>query len=86
MTTPTRPVLPGIFSHLRMASVALIAGVWRGRSVREVHDRVAALPMRSQAGIVAGTLGLLFGLCLVAAQFGWIGLLAFALLVVLIVN
>jgi hypothetical protein len=69
-----------------MAAVTLIAGVWRRRSVRETHERVAALPMRDQAGIVAGVLGLLFGLCLIAAQFGWIGLLVFALLVVLIVN
>jgi len=86
MATPTRQRLPGPFGFLRMAVVTLIAGVWRRRSVRETHDRVAALPMRDQVWIVAGVLALLFGLCLIAAQFGWIGLLGFALLVVLIVN
>ena len=86
MATPTKPLLLGAFGHLRMAAVALIAGVWRKRTIRQVHDRVAALPLREQSAIVAGVLGLLFGLCLVAAQFGVPGLLVFALLVVLIVN
>jgi uncharacterized membrane protein len=86
MATRSNPILLGAFGHLRMAAVALIAGVWRKRSMKDTHDRVSALPMREQAVLVAGVLGLLFGLCLVAAQFGWIGLLAFALLVVLIVN
>jgi hypothetical protein len=86
MATPSKPLLLGVFGHLRMATVALIAGVWRKRSLKETHERICALPLRDQAGIVAGVLGLLFGLCLLAAQFGWVGLLVFALLVVLIVN
>lgn len=86
MASFTRSVLPHVFGYLRVAAVAVIAGVWRKRGMKATHDRVAALPARDQAVIVGGVLAVLAGLCLLAAQFGVIGLLALALVVVLIVN
>jgi hypothetical protein len=75
---------PGILC--RNVAAALIAGVWRRRTITEVRDRLAALPAREEAAVIAGVLGLLFLLAVGAAQFGVIGLLAYLLAVVLIVN
>jgi hypothetical protein len=70
----------------RNVAAALIAGVWRRRTITEVRDRLAALPAREEAAVIAGVLGLLFVLAVAAAQFGPIGLLLYLLAVVLIVN
>jgi hypothetical protein len=70
----------------RNVAAALIAGVWRRRSIREVRDRLAALPARDEAAVVAGVLAALFLVAVLAAQFGPIGLLVYLLAVVLIVN
>jgi hypothetical protein len=73
-------------SLCRNVAAALIAGVWRRRSIREVRDSLAALPPREEAAVVGGVLAALFLLGVFAAQFGVIGLLAYLLAVVLIVN
>jgi hypothetical protein len=70
----------------RNVAAALIAGVWRRRSITEVRDRLAAMPPLEEAAVIAGVLALLFLLAVAAAQFGVIGLLAYLLAVVLIVN
>lgn len=70
----------------RNVAAALIAGVWRRRTITEVRDRLAALPAREETAVIAAVLGLLFLLAVLAAQFGAIGLLAYLLAVVLIVN
>jgi hypothetical protein len=70
----------------RTVTAALIAGVWRRRSIAEVRDRLAALPPRDEAGVIAGVLGLLFLLAVCAAQFGPLGLLLYLLAVVVIAN
>jgi len=68
----------------RRVAATLIAGLWPGRSLREVDDALAARPPRQQVAITVGVL-----LCLVlagffAAQFGWIGILVFWMMVILI--
>jgi hypothetical protein len=70
----------------RNVAAALIAGVWRRRTITEVRDRLAALPAREEAAVISGVLAALFLLAVLAAQFGPIGLLAYLLAVVLIVN
>jgi hypothetical protein len=70
----------------RNVAAALIAGVWRRRTITEVRDRLAALPAREEAAVIAGVLAALFVLAVLAAQFGTIGLLAYLFAVVLIVN
>lgn len=70
----------------RLGASSLIAGVWRRRTPSEVEDRLRALPMRDQVLAVGGVLALLFLVAVFAAQFGIIGMLAFWLGVVLLVN
>jgi hypothetical protein len=70
----------------RNVAVALIAGVCRWRSIDEVNDAVKAQGRGTQAAITLGVLAILLGLSLIAAQFGWIGMLAFWLVVIVLVN
>jgi hypothetical protein len=70
----------------RNVAAALIAGLWRRRTIVEVRDCLAAMPPREEAVVITAVLGLLFLLAVAAAQFGAIGLLAYLLAVVLIVN
>lgn len=70
----------------RISAVALIAGVCRSRSIRDIDAAITARPVQQQAAITAGVLGALFGLSLIAAQFGWVGMLLFWLAVIVLVN
>ena len=70
----------------RRVAAALIAGVWRKRSVREVDAWIRRRPGRNQVMITGGVLAALLGLSVVAAQFGWVGMLVFWLGVIVIVN
>jgi hypothetical protein len=70
----------------RTVAALLIAGVFRSRPFAEVEQDLRNKPLRQQATITLGVLGLLFGLSVCAAQFGWIGLLAFWLAIVVLVN
>jgi hypothetical protein len=70
----------------RNVAAALIAGVWRRRTIREVRDRLAGMPAREEALVVGGVLAALFLLAVLAAQFGPVGLLLYLLAVVLVVN
>ncbi|MCB6178608.1 hypothetical protein LHP98_10755 [Rhodobacter sp. Har01] len=72
-------------SARRVAS-ALIAGITRRHKAEEVEAWIAALAPREQAGVVLATLAALFLLSLVFAQAGVVGMLAFLLLVILVVN
>ena len=75
-----------IGSHCRRGAVALIAGVCRWRSIGEINERMLVRPVQEQILITTAVLGAVFALSLVAAQFGWIGMLAFFLAVILVVN
>ena len=70
----------------RTSAVALIAGVCRWRSIREINDSITARPIIDQVFITVAVLAILFALCIVAAQFGWIATLAFWLGVIILVN
>jgi hypothetical protein len=70
----------------RAVAATLIAGVWRRWSVQEVRDRLAALPVREEAVVVGGVLGLLLLLAFAAAQFGPAGVLVYLLAVILLAN
>lgn len=84
MSQVVRQVLVIGGTLFRRVAATLIAGLWPGRSLRDVDDALAARPPRQQAAITGGVL-----LCLVlvgffAAQFGWIGILIFWMAVILI--
>jgi hypothetical protein len=79
-------VLPTAGRMCRTVAVALIAGVRRRESIEEIEARVVDLPRGDQALIVGTTLGGLFLLSLIAAQFGLIGLALYLLAIVFIVN
>lgn len=70
----------------RSVAVMVIAGVYRSRSAEEINQTLKSRPLRQQTLITASVLALLFGLSLVAAQFGWVGMLIFWLGVVLLVK
>ncbi|MEM9344956.1 MAG: hypothetical protein AAGA87_18120 [Pseudomonadota bacterium] len=86
MATTIRNLAPRVGVLLRTGAVALIAGVCRWRSIRDVNSSVSARPVREQAVITAAVFAALFALCLAAAQFGWIGILVFWLGVIVLVN
>ena len=66
------------------ATALVVAGVARRFGVQDVRDRLEALPLRDQALVTGGVLGLLFLVSLFAAQFGLAGMLVFFLCVILI--
>lgn len=70
----------------RTVAATLIAGVWRRHGVRDVRDRLAAMPARDEAIVVGGVLLLLALLAFGAAQFGPVGLLLYFLAVILVAN
>ncbi len=68
----------------RNVAVLIIARLLPGRGYPELLEQVAAMPLRAQAGITLGVLGLLLAAALVAAQFGPLGLAAYFAGVVLL--
>lgn len=86
MVTLIKTLVPRAGVILRNSAVTLLAGICRWRSINEINERVTARPVQEQAMITGAVLLALFALCLVAAQFGWIGILAFWMIVILLVN
>ncbi|MEL6798674.1 MAG: hypothetical protein AAFR34_02080 [Pseudomonadota bacterium] len=70
----------------RLAASALIAGVARRYSVKDVNDRLAAKPLKEQGLIVGGVMLLLFLAAILAAQFGIVGMLVYLIALIVIVN
>lgn len=70
----------------RNVAVGVIAGLARRRSIEEIDAALSRRRPQEQTAIVAAILGLLFLFSLVAAQFGWIGLLLYWLAVIVLVN
>ncbi|MBS0122983.1 hypothetical protein [Thetidibacter halocola] len=70
----------------RIVAAELIAAFWPGQSGPEVAQRIERLPMRAQAGVLTGVLGLLFLVSLFAAQFGLVGMALFLAAVFLIIS
>lgn len=86
MTETLRTLLPRAGALCRTCAVTIISGLWRRHSIKEIDARLRARPLRDQVVITAAVLAGLFLLSLLAAQFGWIGMLAFWLLVIVLVN
>jgi erythromycin esterase-like protein len=70
----------------RRVAATLIAGVWRTRSAREVDVWLRRRSRQNRALVIGGVLAALLGLSIVAAQFGWVGMLVFWLGVIILVN
>ncbi|MBL4541812.1 MAG: hypothetical protein JKP97_08395 [Rhodobacteraceae bacterium] len=70
----------------RTVTIGLIGGVRQRLGHADTEARIEALPAREQAVIVSATLALLFGLALLAAQAGWIGMAVYWLAVILLID
>ncbi|MEL6549255.1 MAG: hypothetical protein AAFQ54_03320 [Pseudomonadota bacterium] len=70
----------------RRVAVGLIARAWPGESLSDVEARIAAQPLTIQTLIVTAVLALLFAGAMLAAQFGWVGMLFYFAAVVLLVG
>ena len=86
MVDQTQGMLGQAGMVFRAGAAAVIAGLWRNRSLAEVHDWLGTLPKRQNAMVVGGVFATLFLLSLLAAQFGWIGMALYFLAVIVIVN
>lgn len=86
MAQTARQIKKRIGLTARNVAVTLIAGVCRWVPIEEINARICARPMRDQVLITVGVLAILAGLSLLAAQFGWIGMLVFWLAVIVIAN
>lgn len=75
-----------LWTRCRDVAAALIAACWPGRDYDEVVAWLAVRAPSAQNAIVFGTLACLFGLSVVAAQFGLLGLCVFWLAVIWIIR
>ncbi len=64
----------------------LLAGVWRRRSFSEVEVWLAKQAPGRRMGITIAVLGGLLALSIAAASFGWLGMLSFWFIVILLVR
>ena len=86
MATTFKTAIEHLGTSARRVAAALVAGIWRRKTLAEVEERVAALRPVEQFLLVGGVLATIFLLSLLAAQFGWIAMLALWLTVIVIVN
>lgn len=86
MAKVSHSIVLRIANLCRSVAVALIAGVCRWYSIDAVNDWVKSRTLIQQFLITFFVLLLLFGFSVFSAYFGWVGLLVFWLLVVLVVN
>jgi hypothetical protein len=86
MATTTQTIAFRFGTLCRNCAVAVIAGFWRSRSIKDINQQIKGRSTFDQVWITLGVLGLLLGLSMVAAQAGWIGLMAYWLAVILLVN
>jgi len=68
----------------RSASLLLVAGLWPKQDFADVDKRVSALSVPAQSTIVAAVLAALFCTAMIAAQFGWLGMGIYWMLIILI--
>lgn len=79
-------LLGGLWDWARAIAAALLDRWWRDKDGTSAESRLKRLPTRTQAVIVACVLLLLLVFSLVAAEFGWIGMLVYFLAVIVLVN
>ena len=68
----------------RTAAVTLLGGLVPRMTADEIEARLRTRPGREQTAIVGATLLALFLLAVLAAQFGWIGMLVFWMAVIVV--
>ena len=86
MTSTQKALLPRLGGLLRAGAVAVIEGVFRWRSIKDINQSISARPILQQAMITGSVFVLLFAISLFAAKFGWVGLLVFWFAIVILVN
>ncbi|MCE6967217.1 hypothetical protein [Cereibacter sphaeroides] len=79
-------ILRALWTSARRVACAVLAGLVRRHRAEDLEKRVGALPAPEQGAIVLAVLGGLMVVSLLFAQGGVIGMLAFLLLVVLVIN
>lgn len=75
-----------VWTRCRDVAVALMAACWPGRGFSDVEAWLTRAPPPMQRGVVLGVLAALFGLSVVAAQFGLIGLCVFWLIIIWLIR
>lgn len=75
-----------IWRMCRLVSAALIAGVQRDKSLKDILNWLEACPAPRQGKIVLASLGLLAGGAFIAAQIGTIAMLLYFMAIILIVR
>ncbi|WP_425091845.1 hypothetical protein [Tropicimonas sp. S265A] len=86
MGEPQKSWMAGAGDRARGVAFALLTGVARLAGRDEFEKALAAKPQQAQHLITAATLVGLFFCSLLAAQFGWLGMLVFFLAIVLLIN
>jgi hypothetical protein len=79
-------ILREAWKSARRVAFAILAGLWRGLSDDEVERRITQRPLGEQTAIVLAVLAGLLFTSLLFAQAGWIGMLVFFLLVILLIR
>ena len=79
-------ILRALWTSARRVACALLAGLMRRYRAEDLEKRIGALPAPEQGAIVLSVLCGLMLVSLLFAQGGIIGMLAFLLLVVLVIN
>ncbi len=86
MSDTRHSVLNSLALRARNAAVLVVAQLWPGRNFETVDRQVRALPVRQQAEVTVGVLGLLFLLALFAGQFGPLGVMLYFAAVLLTIR
>lgn len=84
MTQILRQTFVPLANAGRNVTALMISGVARKFGIQDLRERIEKRPVLEQAVIVFATLGLLFLSCLLAAQFGIIGMLLLFLAIIVI--
>ncbi|MEM6891522.1 MAG: hypothetical protein AAGD43_27205 [Pseudomonadota bacterium] len=85
MTSKSPEVLSRAGLLCRSITALVVAAFWRRHNIKDIEAALAARSKLEQALAFGAIVISIFGLSLFAAQFGWLGLLAFwiALIVIL---
>lgn len=77
MASTKHGVLGALALRARNVAVMVIAQLWPGRDFASLERQMRKQPLRIQAELTAGVMGLLFLLALFAGQFGPLGIMLY---------
>lgn len=80
------PILVTLGQTARSVAISLLAALWPGQDDASVAARLEALPGRAQAAVIAMVLALMFVGALIAGLAGWIGILVYWAIVILLIR